>query len=108
MSIYALLQEMIDYPSRCVFVILVNQLFFNIATLPMLIQDIKNNTPDTVLSMISYCTTFGLNLLLTIQIICIVDDINTIPRILASFVSFGICAINVWLMVKAGYKERRK
>ena len=106
MKIYNLLQEMIDYPNRCVIVLIFIQLFFNLPVIPMLIQDIKNKTPDSILSMISYCASFGINLLLTIQIVCITEGISDIVRLVAFLVSFSICSLEVWLMVASGYKER--
>lgn len=108
MNIYALLQEMIDHPNRCVIVLVFIQLFFNLPIMPMLIQDIKNKTPDSVLSMIGYCASFGLNVLLTIQIVCITEGVSGLVKFIAISVSFPICMLETWLMVAAGNKERRK
>jgi hypothetical protein len=107
MKIYDLLQEMIDYPNRCVITLIFIQLFFNLPVIPMLIQDIRNKTPDSVLSMISYCSSFGINLLLTIQIVIITEGVNSIVKFVAILVSFPILMLEVWLMVAAGYKEKR-
>lgn len=107
MEIYNLLQEMIDYPNRCVIVLIFIQLFFNLPVIPMLIQDIKNRTPDSIFSMISYCASLGINLLLTLQIMVITDGVSSIVRSIAILVSFPICMLTVWLMVAAGYKEKR-
>ena len=108
MDIYALLQEMIDYPDRCVITLVFIQLFFNIPIIPMLILDIKNKTPDSVLSMIGYCASFGINLLLTIQIVCITEGVSDLVRFIAVLVSFPICMLETWFMVASNYKERRK
>lgn len=110
MRIYALLQEMIDYHNRCVVVILFLQIFFNITIIPMMIHDIKCKTEDSVWSMIFYCASFGLNLLLTLQIVSIAneDSINEIIRLISIAISFGISMLMTWFMVVAGNKERRK
>ena len=108
MRIYSLLQEMIDYPNRCIIVLVFIQLFFNLPIIPMLILDIRNKTPDSILSMIGYCASFGLNSLLTIQIVCLTEGVSNLVRFIAILVSFPILMFNVWLMVAADYKERRK
>lgn len=110
MDIYALLQEMIDYPNRCVIVLVFIQLFFSLPIIPMLIQDIKNKTPDSVFSMIGYCASFGINLLLTTQIICTSnsEEVSSLVRFIAVLMSFTICILEVWLMVAENHKERRK
>ena len=108
MNIYELLQEMIDYPNRCIITLVFIQLFFNLPIIPMLILDIKNKTPDCILNTIGYCSSFGLNLLLTIQITCITEGVSSFIRFIAVCVSFPILMLEVLLMVKCGYKERRK
>lgn len=104
MDIYALLQEMIDYPNRCVIALVFIQLFFNLPIIPMLIQDIKNKTPDSVLSMIGYCASFAINLLLTIQIVCLTEGVSDFVRFVSILVSFPICISEVWLIVAANHK----
>lgn len=110
MIIYALLQEMIDYHDRCVIVILFLQIFFNITIIPMMIHDIKCKTTDSVWSMIFYCASFGLNLLLTLQIISIAneDSINEFIRFISIIISFAIIILMTWFMVVGANKERRK
>lgn len=108
MDIYALLQEMIDYPNRCVIVLVFIQLFFSLPIIPMLIQDIKNKTPDSALSMIGYCASFGINMLFTMQIVCIIEGVNNSVRFIAVLVLFSICILEVWLMVATNHKERGK
>lgn len=112
MFIYALLHDMIDNHTFCMIILVIAQLFFNLPVIPMLIQDIRYKNPESFLSAIAYSTSFGINLLFTIEIVCmienVVDDVNVLVRYLSIFISFLICAINIWLIVASGYKERRK
>lgn len=109
-DLYSLLQEMIDYHDRCVVVILFLQIFFNIAVVPMTIHDIKCKTADSIWSMIFYCASFGFNLLLTLQIMCIANEegINEVIRFISITISFAISMLMVWFIVVVDNKERRK
>lgn len=108
LNLYGLLQEMIDYHNRCVIVIMFLHIFYALTFIPMMIHDLKCKTKPSAWSIIFYSASFGLSLLILLQIVAIAneDGINGFIRFISVAVSFAINMVTIWFMVVMSNRDK--